>query len=72
MEVDRAAGLVFGGLAVSDAHRVHQAVFAVAAGNPDRGNAAAAGELAETAFDGLLGAPPQFACAELFHTTWAG
>ena len=62
MEVDRAASLVFGGLAVGDADRVDQAVLAVAAGNPDRGNAAAAGELAEVAFDGLLGAPPQFAC----------
>ena len=30
-------------------------------GNPDGGHAAAAGELAEVAFDGLLGAPPQFA-----------
>ena len=62
MEVDRAAGLVFGGLAVRDAYRVDQAVGAVAAGNADRGDAAAAGELAEVAFDGLLGAPPQFAC----------
>ena len=58
VEVDRAAGLVLGGLAVRDAYRVDQAVFAVAAGNPDRGHAAAAGELAEAAFDGLLGAPP--------------
>ena len=63
MEVDRAAGLVFGGLAVRDADRVDQAVGAVAAGNADRGDAAAAGELAEVAFDGLLGAPPQLACA---------
>ena len=63
VEVDRAAGLVFGGLAVRDADRVDQAVLAVAAGDPDRGDAAAAGELAEVAFDGLLGAPPQFAGA---------
>ena len=61
VEVDRAAGLVFGGFAVRDADRVDQAVRAVAAGNPDRGDAAAAGELAEVAFDGLLGAPPQLA-----------
>ena len=33
----------------------------LAAGNPDGEHAAAAGELAEVAFDGLLGAPPQFA-----------
>ena len=59
VEVDRAAGLVFGGLAVRDADRVDQAGLAVAAGNPDRGHAAAAGELAQVAFDGLLGAPPQ-------------
>ena len=61
VEVDRAAGLVFGGFAVRDPDRVHQAVGAVAAGNADRGDAAAAGELAEAAFDGLLGAPPQLA-----------
>ena len=62
VEVDRPAGLVLGGLAVRDAYRVDQAVFAVAAGNPDREHATAAGELAEAAFDGLLGAPPEFAC----------
>ena len=67
MEVDCAAGLVFGGLAVGDAYRVDQAVLAVAAGNPDRGDAAVAGELAEVAFDGLLGAPPQFACLVVPH-----
>ena len=61
VEVDRAAGLVFGGFAVRDAYRVHQAEPAVTAGNPDGGHAAAAGELAQVAFDGLLGAPPQFA-----------
>ena len=59
VEVDRAAGLVFGGLAVRDADRIDQAGLAVASGDPDRGDAAAAGELAEAAFDGLLGAPPQ-------------
>ena len=58
VEVDRSACLVFGGFAVRDAYRVDQAVFAVAAGDPDRGDASAAGELAEVAFDGLLGAPP--------------
>ena len=61
MEVDRAAGLVFGGLAVCDAYRVREAVLAVAAGNSDRRDTATAGELAEVPFDGLLGAPPQFA-----------
>ena len=60
VEVDRAAGLVFGGFAVRDADRVHQAVLAVPAGDPDGGHAPLAGELAEVAFDGLLGAPPQF------------
>ena len=67
VEVDCAAGLVFGGLAVRDADRVDRAVSAVAAGDPDRGDAPAAGELAEAAFDGLLGAPPQFAGGVVPH-----
>ena len=53
VEVDRAAGLVFGGFAVGDAHAV--------------GQVAAAGELVEVPFDGLLGAPPQFAGAVVPH-----
>ena len=47
VEVDCAAGLVFGGLAVRDADLGSQA--------------AVPGGLVEVAFDGLLGAPPQFA-----------
>ena len=58
VEVDCAAGLVFGGFAVRDAYRVYEAVLAVPGRDPDGGDAAAAGELAEVAFDGLLGAPP--------------
>ena len=58
VEVDRTAGLVLGGLAVRDANRVDQTVFALAAGDPDREHATAAGELAEVTFDGLFGAPP--------------
>ena len=61
VEVDRAAVLVFGGLSVGDADRGHHAGLAVTAGDPDRGDAAVAGELAQVAFDGLLGAPPQLA-----------
>ena len=60
VEVDCSASLVFGGLAVGDADGGDQTVPAVAAGDADRGDAAVAGELAEAAFDGLLGAPPQF------------
>ena len=60
VEVDGSAGLEFGGLAVGDADRGDEAVFAVAAGDPDWGHAAVAGQVAEVAFDGLLGAPPQF------------
>ena len=48
MEVDRAAGLVFGGFAVGYAYRLN--------------HAAAAGELDEVSFDRLLGAPPQLTC----------
>ena len=53
VEVDRAAGLVLGGFAVGDPHAV--------------GKVAAAGELVETAFDGLFGAPPQFPGAVVPH-----
>ena len=60
VEVDRAAGLVFGGFAVGDADRGDQPVPAVADRDADRGDAAVAGELEQAAFDGLLGAPPQF------------
>jgi len=67
VEVDRSADLVLSRLAVRDAYRVDQAGLAVAAGDPDRGHAAAAGELAEAAFDGLLGASPQFARGVVPH-----
>ena len=53
VEVDRAAGLVFGGFAVGDPHAV--------------GKAAVAGELVEVAFDGLFGAAPQFAGVVVPH-----
>src|SRR6266498_2431387 len=46
VEVDRSAGLVFSGLAVGDAGRGHGAVVAVAAVDPDQGQAAEAGEVA--------------------------
>ena len=58
VEVDRAAGLVFGGLAVRDAYRVDRAVLPSPQGTQIGEHATAAGELAEVAFDGLLGAPP--------------
>ena len=45
VEMDRAAGLVFGGLAVRDADLA--------------GQAAVPGGLVQVPFDGLLGAPPQ-------------
>ena len=53
MEVDRAAGLVFGGFAVGDADTV--------------GESPVAGELVEVAFDGLFGAAPQFAGVVVPH-----
>ena len=53
VEVDRAAGLVFGGFAVGDAHAV--------------GQVAAAGGGVEAPFDGLFGAPPQFAGVVVPH-----
>ncbi len=53
MEVDRAAGLVFGGFAVRDADL--------------DGQVTVPGELVEVAFDGLLGAPPQLACVVVPH-----
>ena len=53
VEVDCAAGLVFGGFAVRDADAV--------------GQVAAAGGLVEVAFDGLLGAPPQFSGVVVPH-----
>jgi hypothetical protein len=59
------AGLEFGGLAVGDPDRGNRAVTVVAmtvftTGNPDWGHPAGAGQGRELAFDGLLGAPPQF------------
>src|SRR5215469_6945104 len=59
VEVDGAAGLEFGGFAVGDPDRRHCAGVAFAVGDPHRWHATAAGELAEVAFDSLLGAPPQ-------------
>ena len=64
VEVDGAAGLVFGGLAVRHATGDGRS-------SPGQGMPRRAGELAEVAFDGLLGAPPQFPGGWLFHTTWA-
>ena len=56
VEVDCAAGLVFGGLAVRDADLAVCAQAAVPAA-----------ALVEVAFDGLLGAPPQFAGVVVPH-----
>jgi hypothetical protein len=58
--MDRTAGLVFGGFTVSDTEGKDEPVSAVADRDADREDTALAGELAEAAFDGLLGAPPEF------------
>ena len=71
VEVDRAAGLVFGGLAVGDADRGDQPVPAVADGDADRGDAAVAGELARRRSMACL-VRRHSSPAWLFHTTWAG
>src|SRR6185437_9069149 len=59
--------LVLSGLAVGDPDRWPGAQAALAVGDPDGGYAACAGESGEVAFDGLLGAPPQFACGVVPH-----
>src|SRR5262249_15606545 len=59
VEVDGSTGLVFGGFAVRDPDRGHRTEVAFAVADPHRRYATVAGELAEVAFDGLFGAPPQ-------------
>ncbi len=67
VEVDGSAGLEFGGFAVRNPDRGHGMAAARAVGDPHRGHATAAGYLAEVAFDGLFGAPPQLPSSVVPH-----
>lgn len=59
VEMDHAAVLIFGGLAVREPDERDPAAVALAVVDPDE-QATLDGELAEATLDGLLGAPPQF------------
>src|ERR1700752_3682720 len=61
MEVDRAAGLELGDLAVGHPDGRDLAQVPALTVEQDRRDSASPGELGEVAFDGVFGASPQFA-----------